>query len=570
MKNDLFSNDCITASHPSGLEILARSLPIQAGKRLWFRINDIARPLLPVFHLFMLVVIGSVLCAIVFANQHIPCWGDEICMLDPAYYRATTGVWHSAAQWDSFETIPFAPNYPLFINFLRLFISWLGVNFWVLRGAMIVFGIIPVFMLLWFCRRKGLLQTGTDILYASFVSACVTFFNWSVYLRPEALLLSVVTVLVFAWGGNRPVVLFLGALLVPLCGLQWNVLLLPVVLHWLIFGGRVRNPILVFSAFAVSSIATVIVYHTLGMWPSYLQEAARVGGLDVLHSALHKVRGALSAWNFGWLLNPVGFPPRFVIPAIAVLILGCIQALAPASRSSRKTIVFICLSFASVIVGLSLASMNMHYPPVIILPVCLLVPFFLRTWLHRFPLFTVLLFCAALHCAKVNWDKISEFYPPRIDGLTEARWLDEAALERVLEAELSPDDMPLATDSAWFAVRSRCRDMMPLCYAFDISGEQQKSITAVLLADEPSSILHKDGSGFRKTSYAKAMLARFCPPESPCDNPDDVRVSPEELLSAIGDHWHCTFTEIPLSQSSMNNAIHYRLFRPVFSCDAGT
>ncbi len=362
---------------------------------------------------------------------------------------------------------------------------------------------------------------------------------------------------------------FLSALLIPLCGLQWNILLLPVILHWLVFGGRLRNPVIVLIAFAVSSVASIMAYHVLGMWPSYLQEAARVGGLDLVHAALRKILGTLSAWNFDWLLNPVGLPPRFVIPEIAILGLGTIHVCSSASLASRKMLIFIGLSFVGMIVGLSLANMNMHYPPLLCLPVCMFAPVLLRAWFHKFPLVVLFLFGLSLYYAKVNWHKIADSYAPRIDGLTEARWLDEAALERALEAELSPDDMPLATDSAWFAVRSRCRDMMPLCYAFDISGEQQRSITAVLLADEPSSILHKDGSGFRRTSYAKAMLARFCSSENPCGNPDGIRVSPEELLSAIGDHWHCTFTEIPLAQSPMKNAICYRLFRPVFMDGTG-
>lgn len=519
----------------------------------------------------MLLAIGVILCAVVFANQHIPAWGDEICMLDPAYYRATTGVWHSAAQWDSFSTIPFAPHYPLFINCLRSVIGFWGANYAVLRCFMLILGGIPIAVLLAWCRKRGYLQSWREVLYAIHAVACFTFFRWTVSVRPESSLLFVSTLLLLAWNGKRHVPLFLSALLIPFCGLHWNVLLLPVAIHWLVFGGNVRKHVIVVLAFSISTALTFAGYWLFGMWPSYLQEIGRTGNMNLAKGVLSKLHGTFAAWDFEWILSPSVHVPHLVIPLVFLLV---ISAMAfrnnKEATGTKKVYLWLTFSMAAVVLALSLHYMSMRYLPLIFLPAWLLAPLFLRPWLSRYPLAVLLFAVFPLKFALVNWHKIAESYAPRIDGLTEARWLDEAALERALDAELSPDDIPLATDSAWFAVRSRCRDMMPLCYAFDISEEQQRSITAVLLADEPSSILHKDGSGFRKTSYAQAMLARFCPPESPCDNPDDIRVSPEDLLSSIGDHWHCTFVEIPIPQSSMENAIHYRLFRPVFFSDAGT
>lgn len=556
------------SSTPSGFSILINSRLVQALGRLWIRLNNRAQPLLPLIHLFMLIVLGGILCTVFFANQHIPCWGDEICMLDPAYYRAITGVWHSAAQWDSFDSIPFAPHYPLFINYLRSMIVLFGANHAVLRSSMLILGWLPIVFLLVWCRGRGYLQSWREMLYSIYAVACFTFFRWTISVRPEPSLLLVSTLLFLAWNGKHIVPLFFSALLVPLCGLHWNMLLLPVAIHWLVFGGSMRKHFTVALAFSLSTALTFAGYWLFGMWPSYMQEIGRTGDMDLLGGVVSKLHGTFAAWDFGWILSPSVHVPHLVIPVLLLVLLSAMAGRKDhVSHATQKVFCWLVLSMTSVVMALSLHYMSMRYLPLIFLPAWLLSPLFLRPWLARFPLAVALLAFLPLKISLVNWSKVADSYAPRIDGLTEARWLDEAALERALDTELSPDDMPLATDSAWFAVRSRCHDMMPLCYAFDISEEQQRSITAVLLADEPSSILHKDGSGFRHTSYAKAMLARFCPPEAPCPDPDAVRVSPEDLLSAIADCWHCSFTEVPIPPPTLPNAIRYRLFRPVFPED---
>ena len=150
---------------------------MQTLECLWIRLNDRAQPLLPLVYLFMLVELGGILYAVFFANQHIPCWGDEICMLDPAYYRATTGIWHSAAQWDSYDVVPFAPNYPLLINILRFLIGGFGFSFCFFRSVILACGLFSVAMLLWLLKKKGFLQSWKDV-------CCATVSNGLFYLLP--------------------------------------------------------------------------------------------------------------------------------------------------------------------------------------------------------------------------------------------------------------------------------------------------------------------------------------------------------------------------------------------------
>ncbi len=565
MKTTPSIHDCPPSATPSGVSILLHSRFVQALGRIWGRMNNLARPLLPLLHLFMVVMTGVIFCAVVFANQRIPCWGDEICMLDPAYYRATTGIWHSASQWDSYEVIPFAPNYPLLINILRFLIGGFGFSFCLFRGVMLAFGLFPVAMLLWLLKRKGLLQSWGEACCAIYLTVCFTFCQWAIYIRPEALLVTVAGLLVYAWMTDRPVLLFGSALLVPLCGLQWNVLLLPAILHWLVFGGRIRNPFLVGTAFVLSSVITIAAYHLLGMWPSYLQEAARVGGLDAIHSASSKLHSAYASWDLTWLLHPLAIPPVVFLSACFSFALGGWGVFfRDASRLNRRFFFFLFFSFPAVILALALfGHMSWIYAFFLL---AFLIPCLTALFCPLFHRPLVLLACAlfALYPASVNWSKLSHHYAPHIEGLTDFRWNDELSLEHALRAVLTPEDIIACDAPAYPAIRALCKDLYPVCFAFDLSPDQYRSITAVLLEDHPSSILHKDGSGFRRAHYAETMVPRFCPPGG---DPDSIRVSPEELLAAIGERWQCSFAEVPFERTVRPGFIRYRLFRPLFSAD---
>ena len=441
-------------------------------------------------------------------------------------------------------------------------LAMFGVSFAIVRGAMLIFGLVPVFALLWFFRRKGFLQSRWEIVQAAYFIACFTFFGWAVHIRPEAVLVTVISLFIFAWASDHSVLLFLTGVLIPLCGLQWNVLLLPVAFHWLIFGGRIRKPILVAVALGLSSVVSITAYHILGMWPSYCHEAARTDGLDALHSGYVKLLDACTHGNFGWLFNQWATTPILTLCFLFFATLGILSVTAFHSASlHRKTVLFLFLSLPSSILALGLCGhVYIFYEHVLFGFALLGLPVLARP-LFRYPLFLLPCILLALYPVKINWHKFSHAYGPRLDALTDASWLDDANLEQALSNNLAPDDVLLAPDSAWIAARSHCRDALPLCFAFDLSGKQQRSITAVLLPEEPSSILYKDGSGVRRVHYAKVMCARFCPLGAA---PDTIHVSPEELLAAIGEHWNCTFTEIPLEQANSSGFIRYRLFRTVF------
>jgi len=560
-------NTCSTPSSSpsarSGFSILFHSTAARFIGRLWNRANDFCRPLLPLLHLFMLAVTAVILCGVVFANGHTPCWYDEICMLDPAYHRVAEGVWRSIAQWDSIDVVPFAPNYPLLINILRLLIAVFGVNFRILRGSMLVFGLVPVAALLWLFRRKGLLQSCGEVIQGAFFTACFTFFHWAVYIRPESVLLSVVTLLVFAWAFNRPVLVFLSALLVPLCGLQWNVLLLPAFLHWLVFGGRLRNPILVAAAFVLSTAGTIIAYHALGMWPSYLQEAARVGGTSTFANVLGKLHGIVASWDVGCLLNPTSFPP---VPVIFCGLFLAIGTLVPSGRGTRRILAFVFLHLSVVSAVLLLVHMDRHYFRPVLLPFSILVPVFLRPWRDCRPIAVLIVGLAALYVAHANASKALGNFQLGADFAGDIRWIDEDASLRSLLKPCTPDGIVVAPNSAWFAVRTQGRDYLPLCYAFDISEAHQRTVAAVLVEDIPQSPHHFDCSLFRHTSYTETMMPLFCPSGT---NLDAVSVSPDDFMDAIASHWHCTFTEIPLDQPDWPGFIRYRLFHPVFPGQGG-
>lgn len=565
-----------SSSTQSGFAVLLHSRAGQALCHFWSFSNNLARPLLPLLHLAMLIAIGVILFAVVFANQHTPCWYDEICMLDPAYHRAATGIWHSIAQWDSIDTIPFAPNYPLLINILRFLIACFGIKFWILRGAMLLFGLLPVAVFLWLFRRCGIFQSRHEVLYAAYFMACFSFFWWAIWIRPEAVLLSVAVLLVFAWATNRPVLLFCSALLVPLCGLQWNVLLVPVMLHWLFFGGRIRNPFIVASAFVISSITTIATYHALGMWPSYLQEAARIGDLDTLHNVINALRDIYLLDFNKWIGHPHRIPPPVALGAGMFLFGGCLCRFLKDGHSPRshKCWLFVtCSSFAIWITFGLLANVAHYYMRLIIGFMCLCYPIvFGKLWQKR----PVLLFLMALlpivPSTLVLWHTIrdaSYAYSNSTGVVRPNSWLDEASLEKALRGALPPNGIVCCDSSAYFAVRACGNEVLPLCYAFDLSEEQIHNCSAILLEDNPVLLFDRDYSDWRKTSYTKAMQDRFCPADFGGDT-WSTRVSSDDLVSTIAAHWHCTFTEIPLALPEHPNTIRFRLFRPVFSADSAS
>ncbi|MBQ7252127.1 MAG: hypothetical protein IJS32_05940 [Kiritimatiellae bacterium] len=541
---------------PSGFSILVHSSFARCLARIWEGINAISRPLLPLLHIFMLAVILLILGAVVFANQHTPCWYDEICMVDPAYHRATAGVWRSIAQWDSIDTIPFAPNYPLLINILRLLISIFGVNFWILRGSMLVFGLAPVAALLWLFHRKGFLQSRAEVLHAVYYSACCTFFHWALYLRPEPILLSVIALLVFFWAADRPVLLFLAALLVPLCGFQWNVILLPAVLHWLVFGGRIRNPFLVAVALVISSAATIAAYHALGMWPSYLQEAARVGGLDAFHAATRKLHTALSSWDFSCLFSVGLAPPSVVDGPLAMLAISMPSLCFRGHSDCREKPLFVFLVFSIVACWMALAlfgHMLQSYTRPLLLPICLLGPALMRRLFSRYPLLLLGLALCILWFPGVHWQQVKNGHGPWRTFPDDTFWVDEAFMERWIPDFFQPSDVVCCDNSAYFALRRTGRELYRLRYALNMDEASCRRVSYVLMSEKPP---YEPGTDFSKYPGPAPRL------------PDREFESPGELLCAISGKWNCTFIEVPLPVSPMPDAIRFRLFRPVFPADS--
>jgi hypothetical protein len=60
------------------------------------------------------------------------------------------------------------------------------------------------------------------------------------------------------------------------------------------------------------------------------------------------------------------------------------------------------------------------------------------------------------------------------------------------------------------------------------------------------------------------LFAHLAPSPLLSDPEATFRVTPDNLLAAIADHWHCHFDEIPLPLPASSSVIPYRLFRPVF------
>ena len=561
----------------SGFSILLHSAAVGWATRNWTRLNNRCRWLFPLLHLFMLAVTVAILGAVVFANLHRPCWYDEICMLDPAFHRVTTGVWHSIAQVDSFDSVPFAPNYPLLINMLRLLMACFGVNFWVLRGSMLLLGLVPVAALLWFFRKKGLYQSRGETIQAAFFAACFPAFPWATLIRPEAVLLSVVTLFVFAWAFDRPVPLFLVALLVPLCGLQWNVLLVPAALHWLVFGGRFRNPLIVAVAFVLSSAATIAAYHALGMWPSYLQEAARVGGLDAVRSALEKLHGAWSVGDFRWLFYRLSS-----LVAVCWVCFAFWGGLSCAIGSGRlRTIyAFAWLCTLAPVFFISLfGQLNAAYSWLLLLPLCLAFPAVLRPLVSGKPLaLLAVVLCGPVWLAWGHWNGLTGLAGSEGAGqwmrLAHPRFgqstlLDEASVEKALAPLLSAEDTVMAPPDLYFAVHALSKEMYTHDYAFHLSPEQYTGITAVIMDASPYDMEIAMLLSIREKTGIPDLFADRAPSPLPADREALFRVTTDDLLAAIGAHWNCTFTEIPLSDPSLPHAIRYRFFRPVFAQTVG-
>ena len=555
--------------HPSGFSILFHSSLAKRMIHLWSCLNALVRPLISLLSLFMLAVALLILGTAIFANQYLPGWSDEIFMIDPAYYRVNTGIWQSRVAWDSINTIPYAPNYPLFINFLRIPIAIFGVDFHILRGSIFVIGLLAIIFLLVFFKRKRIFQTRFELIFALFSVACFTAFYPCIYVRPEAVLLAIATFLLFAWMSDRFVLLFLIALLVPLCGLQWNILLLPVVFHWLIFGGKLRKHFLVAFAFALTTVATLVTYHLLGMWPSYLQEAARVGGLNAVSHTIYKLHNAFIARDFRFLTN--AFYPYDALPGDLLFLFGGVSILlGPPSAKVKKVFVFSACTYYGVIFAVALfGSLNPQYPKLLLIIPAFAAPIFFRQMKSHASLLLLSFVLMSSYIAFVHWHKIRDEANHLSDVATDvssaAPWVDSSALKRNLRAVLSPEDIVCCESPSYFAARSTAKEMMPLVFAFDLSPEQFREITVLILQDEPYRIFDRDRAFFRKSSFAANLQAIFWDPAPPEDiDLWEFAITPEDLLSTIASHWHCTFTEIPLPITPKPNTIQFRIFRPSF------
>lgn len=531
---------CPPPERPSGFTVLLHTAFARRLEQGWGRLNGLVRPLVPVLNLWMILATGAVFCIIAFANWHLPCWGDEIYMVDPAFCRTVRGVWQTHGFHDALSVVPYAPNYPLLTNLLRIPIACFGLNYWVLRTINLLLGVVPVLALAACFRRRGIFQSRSEVLQAVYCVACLTFFHWSIQIRPEALLVAVVSLLVFAWASDRPVLLFLSALLVPLCGLQWNVLLLPAALHWLVFGGRIRNPLLVGGAFVLATGVTFAAYHLLGMWPSYLQEAARVSDGTTFSHALTLLRNAYAHGDFGWLVAPghIFLPVYFFLGTALAS-----RCLVPAECGRlRAPALFLSLSFGSVLVVLSFVHMMGWYLRVLVLPMALSLPLALRPLRDRhLPLF-LLFSLLPLLPVRAFWAKIwtmDDLYAVTSDR-PYVLLHDEASLARWTGEMLTGDDVVLDTDGAYFAVRGRCKDYYRFrnAHVFELPPSVCREITAVIVADIPIWDYRRGGE-----------------------------FSVDETMADLGRRWGCAFVEEPVPPPRLEGALRFRFFRPVFPPD---
>lgn len=523
------------------------------------RLNDLSRPFLPILHFCMLVATVAILCAVVFANQHLPSWYDETCLVDPAYYKVTEGVWKTRMEFDSLDIEPFAVKYPLLIGLNWLILKCFGVNFSVLRGTMLFFGLIPVGGLLWLARRRGMLRSWEEVLQATFFMACFGFFYWALYIRPEAIVLAVGFLLVLFWLADRLLPLFLTAVCIPLCGLHWDVLVLPAIWGWLIWGGRMRKPLAVVAGALLGSVGVVIWYHLAGMWASYLLEAQRGMSPSIAGNVTGFVRDFFLEVNLN-RLGGHGYPSNAFLCSLWIYGLGaCSLKFFPIASVDKKTFLFFLLSLFSVIPSLAAAAwLNDHYTRLLVPLSCLLAPLLFRGVWRKYPL---LLFAGSLLSLLVCYDIWLYARYSKEAGTRINIWVDEPALESSLADILSSRDVVLADSPAYFAVRSRGAEMFPMCYAFDLSEEQIRSCSAVLIEDRVSYTGQRDYSDFRKTSWSKTLKGRFA------DAGLDRCLSPDEILEAVAEHWHCSFTEETLALPSLDRALRFRLFRPVFMDD---
>lgn len=535
--------------------------------RAWLKTRLSAQRLTKVFDcinqffvlLFPLVRMGvflTLLCLIGFmiymAPRYKP-WHDEMCMLEPAVYMAQGEMPQSHAFMDALHVRPYAPNYPLHMGLLTVLIRLSNFNFFAIRYVNLL---LISLSLVWICRillKKSVFKSGGEAWLGFLLMLSPSFvIHSAMYVRPESTAMAICTFLVALWMSSSHWYVLLGCFgagfLVVWCGLQWVVLMGGgMACVWLFFGGNLKKAVLCAMGMLMGMAVFYFMYRAMGMWESYQQEAARVGGLDVVQNIIAKW-GQLGEGNARWLLHPYHLSRTFLKRWTILFACVCFSRSLQLGAIARRWAVFACTyTLGAVLVLAIIANIWGYYYWIFAIPMGVAMVLCLRDMFPRHAWLVTLFLCLLCLSVKDSMMGLRYHTDPFRHRLHLAKELDAG-----LKQHLMPTDVVMCNDAAYYATRKYAGSWYPLRFSLEEDFPSDLIDVVVLANHDIRSQIFK--------SIASVFWDRLDVAFGP-----DSEIAVDDFLCHLAVQWQCEFIEEPFLEMDAHGEAGYRIFRKVQS-----
>ena len=510
----------------------------------------------PVFRRTLPLAVLAVACVFAAMAYLRTPWVDEIWFLDTGVELAKGHGFQNHTMPQFLDVTPFALNYPLFMLLMAALTHLWGLNFFVIRGScfLATFGACLVFIEA--LRRVGFWASRTVLLLSLLLLLLSDgVLNAGTHARPECLTMLVYSLLFWALLSQcasprtpswpRLTTIALLAALVPWCALH---LLLPVgvglMITWLLYGYDLKNLAAVLGGLFLGIASVLFFYYWTRSLETYRLGAELVGGLSLL-GRLKERLVQLVMGEVDWIF----WYPHLPRPVIFGWFLVGMGLLAPPPLGMagplRKQALAAFLFSGGTFIGFAIFANAMawyaayYYPPIC----AVLAAWLQQIFRSRKPAWALaigtlclgLSLMYALYISKLPrnwWPKMYSGHPPH------------ARVAAFMQESISPQDVVVSNESAYYAVRPLAKDWYPLRAVLTLDERRAASVTKLVLMED----------------LAKVEATYF--PES-LGLQNNRCLNVPLLLEILSRRWNCSFHDITEHAAPRGDAGNYRVYAVV-------